>query len=49
MFVSRLREEIPESIKSLVGALKESKVRELDMSDNAFGPDGISGWDFYVK
>lgn len=49
LFVSRLREEIPDSIKALTDGLLGKKVSELDMSDNAFGPDGIKGWENFVR
>lgn len=49
MFVSRLRSEIPDSISCLVRGIEGKPIVELDMSDNAFGPDGIKAWEFYVK
>jgi len=49
LFVSRLREEIPDSIRALTDALLGKSVQELDMSDNAFGPDGIKGWENFVR
>uniref|UniRef100_F6PK54 Ran-GTPase activating protein 1 C-terminal domain-containing protein n=3 Tax=Ciona intestinalis TaxID=7719 RepID=F6PK54_CIOIN len=41
MFTGRLRSEIPISLRSLGDAIITSKARlvELDLSDNAFGPD----------
>lgn len=47
--MSRLREEIPDSIRFLTDALLNKQVEELDMSDNAFGPDGIKGWENFVR
>ena len=49
MFVGRLRKEIPASIKALTDGLKQKSVTYLDMSDNAFGPDGIKGWEEFAK
>uniref|UniRef100_A0A4W4FGP6 Ran GTPase-activating protein 1 n=1 Tax=Electrophorus electricus TaxID=8005 RepID=A0A4W4FGP6_ELEEL len=45
MFTGRLRSEIPPSLKSLSSALMTSgaQITELDLSDNAFGPDGVKG------
>lgn len=45
MFTGRLRSEIPPALKSLGSALiiSGTKLTELDLSDNAFGPDGIKG------
>jgi len=43
IFTGRVRSEIPPSLMSLGDALIESgaKLQELDLSDNAFGPDGV--------
>eukprot|EP00794_Sanderia_malayensis_P007169 gene7169-7975_t len=43
IFTGRVRSEIPPSLISLGDALIESgaKLKELDLSDNAFGPDGV--------
>jgi len=49
MFVARLRAEIPDSIRSLTDGLKGKQVEELDMSDNAFGPDGIRGFSGFLE
>jgi Ran GTPase-activating protein 1 len=49
MFVSRLRAELPDSLKFLIKSLEGKKIDHLDMSDNAFGPDGIKAWDFFVS
>lgn len=45
MFTGRLRAEIPPSLDSLGGALitAGAHLHELDLSDNAFGPDGVKG------
>ncbi|XP_076856496.1 ran GTPase-activating protein 1b [Brachyhypopomus gauderio] len=45
MFTGRLRSEIPSALKSLSRALITSgaQLTELDLSDNAFGPDGVKG------
>lgn len=43
MFTGRLKEEIPEALESLCTALCTANTRlvELDLSDNAFGPIGV--------
>ena len=42
IFTGRLRSEIPLSLQFLTEALKDKKsLQELDLSDNAFGPDGL--------
>ena len=42
MYTGRLRSEIPPSLKSLSLSMMRVQTRlvELDLSDNAFGPDG---------
>ncbi|XP_019646816.1 PREDICTED: ran GTPase-activating protein 1-like isoform X1 [Branchiostoma belcheri] len=44
MFTGRLRSEIPPSLESLGGAVITANAHlvELDLSDNAFGPDGVA-------
>ncbi|KAL7869151.1 hypothetical protein AOLI_G00131390 [Acnodon oligacanthus] len=51
MFTGRLRSEIPPALKSLGSALMTSGTRltELDLSDNAFGPDGVKGIEGLLK
>ena len=43
MFTGRLRSEIPPILNSLGGTLisNNTHLTEVDLSDNAFGPDGI--------
>uniref|UniRef100_A0A3P8WYV3 Ran GTPase-activating protein 1 n=1 Tax=Cynoglossus semilaevis TaxID=244447 RepID=A0A3P8WYV3_CYNSE len=45
MFTGRLRSEIPTALRSLGSGLMTAGARltELDLSDNAFGPDGVKG------
>ncbi|KAM3598500.1 uncharacterized protein V6R79_018830 [Siganus canaliculatus] len=45
MFTGRLRSEIPPALNSLGDAvmLAGAKLTVLDLSDNAFGPDGVKG------
>uniref|UniRef100_A0A8C8F8L5 Ran-GTPase activating protein 1 C-terminal domain-containing protein n=1 Tax=Oncorhynchus tshawytscha TaxID=74940 RepID=A0A8C8F8L5_ONCTS len=51
MFTGRLRSEIPTALRSLGSALMTAgaRLRELDLSDNAFGPDGIKGIETLLK
>ncbi|KAM9306912.1 ran GTPase-activating protein 1-like [Pholidichthys leucotaenia] len=51
MFTGRLRSEIPTSLRSLSSALISARTRltELDLSDNAFGPDGVKGIEQLLK
>lgn len=48
IFVSRLRADLPKSLYELIVALKNKKIISLDLSDNAFGPIGVSSFDFYL-
>ncbi|KAJ8406667.1 hypothetical protein AAFF_G00295830 [Aldrovandia affinis] len=51
MFTGRLRAEIPPALTSLGGALIRAGacLTELDLSDNAFGPDGVRGIEALLK
>uniref|UniRef100_A0A3Q3L739 Ran GTPase-activating protein 1 n=1 Tax=Mastacembelus armatus TaxID=205130 RepID=A0A3Q3L739_9TELE len=51
MFTGRLRSEIPTALRSLGSALMGAGARltELDLSDNAFGPDGVKGIEQLLK
>ncbi|KAJ4941012.1 hypothetical protein JOQ06_027299 [Pogonophryne albipinna] len=51
MFTGRLRSEIPTALRSLGSALMTAGARltELDLSDNAFGPDGVKGVEQLLK
>lgn len=45
LFTGRLKSEIPEAVKNLCDGIIKSGARlvELDLSDNAFGPNGMTG------
>ncbi|CAL1604866.1 unnamed protein product [Knipowitschia caucasica] len=51
MFTGRLRSEIPTALRSLGSALMcaGARLTELDLSDNAFGPDGVKGIEQLLK
>ncbi|XP_051492267.1 ran GTPase-activating protein 1 isoform X1 [Apus apus] len=51
MFTGRLRSEIPPALNSLGDALitAGAQLVELDLSDNAFGPDGVRGFEALLK
>ncbi|XP_063796803.1 ran GTPase-activating protein 1 isoform X2 [Pseudophryne corroboree] len=51
MFTGRLRSEIPPALISLGEALTSARAQltELDLSDNAFGPDGVRGIEALIK
>ncbi|KAJ0044250.1 hypothetical protein NL108_004067, partial [Boleophthalmus pectinirostris] len=51
IFTGRLRSEIPTALRSLGSALMcaGARLTELDLSDNAFGPDGVKGIEQLLK
>ncbi|XP_074553034.1 ran GTPase-activating protein 1-like [Halichoeres trimaculatus] len=51
MFTGRLRSEIPPALTSLGDALilAGARLTVLDLSDNAFGPDGVRGIEMLLK
>ncbi len=49
IFTTRLREELPKSLKFLIDALDNKPVNELILSDNAFGPDGIKSFEKFLE
>ncbi len=49
LFVSRLKEDLPISLKYLVESLLDKKITFLDLSDNAFGPTAIPSFDFFLE
>ncbi|XP_073692628.1 ran GTPase-activating protein 1a [Garra rufa] len=51
MFTGRLRAEIPPALVSLGNALitAGARLKVLDLSDNAFGPDGVKGIETLLK
>ncbi|XP_008934538.1 PREDICTED: ran GTPase-activating protein 1 [Merops nubicus] len=51
MFTGRLRSEIPPALISLGDAVitAGAQLVELDLSDNAFGPDGVRGFEALLK
>jgi Ran GTPase-activating protein 1 len=49
LFVSRLKEDLPISLKYLMEAISTKKIQFLDLSDNAFGPTAIPYFDFFLR
>lgn len=48
IFVSRKKDDLPESLKELMFAIENKKIEILDLSDNAFGPIGVKSFDFFI-
>ena len=50
IFVSRLRAELPKSLKVMAEAiLPKHHLTHLNVSDNAFGPDGVKAFECLLK
>jgi len=49
IFVSRLRAELPKSLEVMAVSLLPKQLIEIDLSDNAFGPDGIRAFECLLK
>ena len=49
LFVSRLKEDLPISLKYLMEAIVSKKIKFLDLSDNAFGPTAIPSFEFFLR
>jgi Ran GTPase-activating protein 1 len=49
IFTARVRAELPECLRNLCSSLQGKNIKELNLSHNAFGPDGIRGFDFLLE
>ena len=49
LFVSRLKEDLPISLKFLMESLLDKNITYLDLSDNAFGPTAINSFNFFLE
>jgi Ran GTPase-activating protein 1 len=49
IFIGKLKEEIPENLKALLQGICGKELTYVDFSDNAFGPAGVPGFDFFLK
>lgn len=49
IFIGKLKEEIPENLKALLQGIVGKDIDYVDLSDNAFGPSGVPGFDFFIK
>jgi len=47
--VSRSLADLPKSLKTLIAALGELPVEKMSMRDNAFGPNGVESFDFWLR
>jgi Ran GTPase-activating protein 1 len=49
IFISRLKEEIPISLKLMMDAIEDKHITHLDLSHNAFGPQGIESFEQFLS
>lgn len=49
IFVSRLKDELPSSLRYLIESIQDKNILILNLSDNAFGPSGVAAFDFYLR
>lgn len=44
-----MKEEIPPNLEALLKGIKGKSITYVDLSDNAFGPSGVPGFDTFLK
>lgn len=49
IFISRLKEDLPISLKLLMDAVNDKKITHCDLSHNAFGPQGIASFEKFLE
>jgi len=49
MFTARLRSDLPNSLAILMGKLDINKIVDLNLSHNAFGPDGVKSFQKFLR
>lgn len=49
IFTTRAREVLPPSLKLLIGAITDKPIVDLDLSANAFGPDGVRSFVSFLE
>ena len=48
IFISRLKEDLPISLKLLMDAIHDKQIQHLDLSHNAFGPQGVASFEHFL-
>ena len=48
-FVSRGKEELPKCLQYLLESIVDKPIKELNLSDNALGPNAASGYEFFFQ
>jgi len=49
IFTTRLRSNLPPSLKLMIDAIMDKPIVELDVSHNAFGPDGVQSFVAFLE
>ena len=49
IFTTRLRSNLPPSLKLLIDAIMDKPIVELNVSHNAFGPDGVQSFVAFLE
>ena len=48
MFTTRLKTQLPQSLKFMIDAVADKKIVELNLRDNAFGPAGVKSLESFL-
>jgi Ran GTPase-activating protein 1 len=48
IFIGRLKADLPTSLRILMNSIENKQVTHLDLSHNAFGPQGIASFDTFL-
>lgn len=49
IFTTRERKELPPSLKLMIDAILNKPIKELNLSHNAFGPDGVNAYTHFLE
>ncbi|CAI2371104.1 unnamed protein product [Moneuplotes crassus] len=48
-FIGKMKDEIPVNLAALLQGLQGKQITHVDLSDNAFGPSGVPGFEEFLK
>ena len=49
IFTTRERKDLPPALKLMIDAILNKPIRELNLSHNAFGPDGVNAYTHFLE
>lgn len=49
IFTTRERKDLPPALKLMIDAIIDKPIVEVNLSDNAFGPDGVSSYVAFLE